>query len=105
IEDSSPKPRHTVTENVDSDHESSFVFHKFLTSAAHPSCGPPCQIGMATLSAVRLRKVFVGLVVVTSVGLALTTLTPDGTGNETARKKSLLAESNVPVPVRAVLER
>ena len=62
-------------------------------------------MGMATLNPVRLRKVFVGLVVVTSVGLALTNLTAYGTGKQKAMKKSLLVGSNVPVPVRAVLER
>jgi hypothetical protein len=49
--------------------------------------------------------VFVGLIIVASVALALTTAIVDGTGNQTIMKKSLLTRSNVPVPVRAILER
>jgi hypothetical protein len=62
-------------------------------------------MGVTTRNMVPLRRVFVGLIVVASVALALTTATVDGTGNQTVMEKSLLARSNVPVPVRAILER
>ena len=52
-----------------------------------------------------LRGVFVGLIVVASVALALTTATADRDGNQAAREKTLLTGSNIPVPVRAILER
>jgi uncharacterized membrane protein len=61
-------------------------------------------MGMTTRNLVRLRRVFLGLIVFASLALALTTATVD-TGNETVREKSLLKGSNVPVPVRAILER
>src|SRR5215472_18503039 len=59
---------------------------------------------MATRNAVPSRRVFVGLIVGASVALALTTASADGTENQTAKAKSLLTGSNVPVPVRAVLQ-
>jgi uncharacterized membrane protein len=62
-------------------------------------------MGVTTRNIVPLRRVFVGLIVVASVALALTTAIVDGTGNQTVMKKSLLTGSNVPVPVRAILER
>jgi hypothetical protein len=46
-----------------------------------------------------------GLIVVATVALALTTAIVHGAGNETVMEKSLLTGSNVPVPVRAILER
>jgi hypothetical protein len=62
-------------------------------------------MGVTTRNIVPLRRVLVGLVVVASVALALTTAIVDGTGNQTAMEKSLLTGSNVPVPVRAILGR
>jgi Haem-binding domain len=48
-----------------------------------------------------------GLIVVATVALALTTATAmvHGTGNEPVMEKSLLTGSNVPAPVRTILER
>ena len=60
---------------------------------------------VTTRNLVPLRRVFVGLIVVGSVALAVTTAIVDGTGNQTVMQKSLLGGSNVPVPVRAILER
>jgi len=62
-------------------------------------------MGMATRNPVPSKRVFVGLGVVASVALALTTATANGTGNQSTMAKSLLTGSNVPAPVRAVLER
>ena len=62
-------------------------------------------MGMATRNPVPSRRVFVGLVAIVSVALALTTATANGTGNQSTMAKSLLTGSNVPAPVRAVLER
>jgi hypothetical protein len=45
------------------------------------------------------------LTVVASVVLGLTTATVYGAGNRTVKEKSLLTRSNIPVPVRAILER
>jgi Haem-binding domain len=59
---------------------------------------------MATRNPMLLRRVLVGLIVVTSVALALTTVTTDG-GAKTDKEKSLFAGSNVPLPVRAILQR
>ena len=50
------------------------------------------------------RGVFVGLIVVSSFALALATATVDTT-NQTVTEKSFLTGSNVPVPVRAILQR
>src|SRR5437764_6931937 len=61
-------------------------------------------MGMTTRNLVPLRRVFVRFIVFASFVLALTTATVD-TGNQAVREKSLLTGSNVPVPVRAVLER
>ena len=52
-----------------------------------------------------LKRVFVGLIVVAFIALALTTATARGTGKQTVMERSALAGSNVPVPVRAILER
>ena len=60
---------------------------------------------MAKRNPLLLKRGFVGLIVVASVALALTTATPDGTKTEVGMEKSLLADSNVPVPVRAILQR
>jgi hypothetical protein len=46
-----------------------------------------------------------GLIVVAMIALALTTAIVHGAGNEKVMEKSLLTGSNVPVPVRAILER
>jgi hypothetical protein len=62
-------------------------------------------MGVTTRNIVALRRVFVGLIVVASVALAFTTAIADGTGKQTVMEKSLLTGSNVPVPVRAILER
>src|SRR5262245_28478392 len=62
-------------------------------------------MGMTTGNIVSLRRVFVGLIVVASVALALTTSTVNGTGNRTVMERSPLTTSNIPVPVRAILER
>jgi hypothetical protein len=51
------------------------------------------------------RRSFAGLIVVASVTLALTTANPSGGRTETGMKTSLLAGSNVPESVRAILER
>src|SRR5437764_2077075 len=61
-------------------------------------------MGMTTRNLVPLRRVFVRFIVFASFVLALTTATVD-TGNQAVREKSLLTGSNVPVPVRAILER
>src|SRR4051794_17269140 len=61
-------------------------------------------MGMATRQLVPLRRIFVGLIVFASFALALTTATVD-TGDQTIRERSILTGSNVPVPVRAILER
>src|SRR5215831_17881818 len=84
---------------------SPFGFHMLLTPSAHPLCQPPCQMSMTTRNPMLLRGVFVGLIVVASVALALTTATADRDGNQAAREKTLLTGSNIPVPVRAILER
>ena len=54
-----------------------------------------------------LRRLFVGVIVVVSFALALTTVTAvtAGTGNQKVMKKSLLTGANVPRPVRAILGR
>jgi hypothetical protein len=54
---------------------------------------------------VPLRRVLVGLILVASVAFALTTAIVDGTGKRTVMERSVLTESNVPVPVRAILQR
>jgi hypothetical protein len=60
---------------------------------------------MDTRNPAPLRRGFVGLIVIASVALALTTAASDGARNERVREKSLLAGSNVPVPVRTILQR
>lgn len=60
---------------------------------------------VTTRNIVLLWRVFVGLIIVASVALALTTVIVYGAGNQPIMKKSLLTSSNVPVPVRAILER
>jgi uncharacterized membrane protein len=61
-------------------------------------------MGMTTRNLVSLRRVSVGFIVFASFVLALTTATVD-TASQTVREKSLFTESNIPVPVRAILER
>jgi hypothetical protein len=62
-------------------------------------------MGMTTRNPAPLKRGLVGLVVIASAALALTTATSNGTRNQTAMEKSLLSGSNVPVPVREVLQR
>jgi|SRR3954454_22715826 hypothetical protein len=62
-------------------------------------------MGVTTRNIVPLRRVFFGLIIVASVALALTTLSVYGAGNQTITKRPLLTKSNVPVPVRTILER
>jgi cytochrome c553 len=52
-----------------------------------------------------VRRGFAGLIAVASAALALTTAISDGSRNQTVSEKSLLAGSNVPLPVRAILRR
>ena len=61
-------------------------------------------MGMTARNLMPLRRIPVGLVVFASFAVALTTATLD-TGNQIVRQKSFLKGSNVPVPVRAILER
>jgi hypothetical protein len=61
-------------------------------------------MAVTTRSVVLLRRAFVGLIIVASVALAVTAAIVDGIGNQIVMQKSLLTGSNVPVPVRAILE-
>jgi uncharacterized membrane protein len=61
-------------------------------------------MGMRKPNLVPLRGVFAGLIVAASFAAVLTTAAV-GAGNQTVMEKSLLTQSNVPVPVRAILER
>jgi uncharacterized membrane protein len=60
---------------------------------------------VSTREIVPLRRMVFGLIVVATVALALTTAIVHGAGNEKVMEKSLLTGSNVPMPVRAILER
>jgi cytochrome c553 len=60
---------------------------------------------MAKRKQALLRRVFVGLIVVTSLVLALTNAAPYGTAKRTVPETPLMAGSNVPAPVRSILER
>jgi hypothetical protein len=62
-------------------------------------------MGMATPNPAPVRRGLVGLIVVASVALALTTATSDGARNQTGMRRSILAGSTVPVPVREILQR
>jgi len=62
-------------------------------------------MGMVTRKQLTLRRVFVGLIVVASIVLALTTDTAGGTAKRTVLEKPLMTGSNVPAPVRSILER
>jgi Haem-binding domain len=62
-------------------------------------------MSVATLKQVPLRQVFPGLIVVASTVLALTTAAAAGTGKQIVREKPLMTGSNVPAPVRSILER
>lgn len=62
-------------------------------------------MGMATRNPAPVRRGLVGLIVVASVALALTTATSDGVRNQTGMRRSILAGSTVPVPVREILQR
>jgi hypothetical protein len=60
---------------------------------------------MLTRNLASLRRSFFALIAVAPIALGLATATAGGAGNQAVMKKSLLAGSNVPVPVRAVLQR
>jgi hypothetical protein len=60
---------------------------------------------MATGKQVPLIRVCVGLIVVASIVLALTTATAGGTAKRTVLEKPLMKGSNVPARVRSILER
>jgi Haem-binding domain len=62
-------------------------------------------MGMTTRKQVPLRRVFVGLIIVASLVLALTTATVDGIAKRTVPEKPLMTGSNVPAPVRSILKR
>src|SRR6267154_1248755 len=62
-------------------------------------------MGMATRKQVPLGRIVVGLIIVASLVLALTTATTDGTAKRTVLEKPLMTGSNVPAPVRSILER
>lgn len=80
-------------------------FYELLTPPARPPCRSPRQMGMAIRNPAPWRRGFFGLIVAATVGLALTTAPSGGSRNETVIEKSLLAGSDVPVPVRAILQR
>ena len=79
-------------------------FYKLLTPPAHPPCRSPRQMVMTTRNPAPLSRHFAGLILVASVALALTTAT-HSSRSEAFVEKSLLARSNVPEPVRAILQR
>ena len=60
---------------------------------------------MATRYRTPLRRSFGGMAAVASVALALATATSDGTRKQTEIGKSILDGSNVPAPVRKILQR
>src|SRR5262245_54577719 len=60
---------------------------------------------MTTRNWMPWRGVFVGLIVVACVALTLTTARADRTRGQTAIEKSFLSGSNIPVPVRSILQR
>ena len=60
---------------------------------------------MAPRNSAPLKRVFLGLLVVASVAFAITTAAPNHAGNQTVTEKSLLAGSDVPTPVREILQR
>jgi len=60
---------------------------------------------MATRYRTQLRRSFGGMAAVASVALALATATSDGTRKQTEIGKPILEGSNVPAPVRKVLQR
>ena len=62
-------------------------------------------MGMVTRKQVPLRPIFVGLIVVASFVLALTTATARGIAKRTVLEKPLMTGSNVPTQVRSILER
>jgi hypothetical protein len=61
-------------------------------------------MGMATRHVSRLRRGVAGLIVLATAGLTLTTANSEG-GTRAQVERPLLAGSNVPKPVRAVLQR
>jgi hypothetical protein len=61
--------------------ESRSVFYDLLTLPARPRCRSPRHIGMLTQSAALLRRGLLGLIVVGSAELALTTATKNGARN------------------------
>ena len=61
-------------------------------------------MSMATRCASRLRRGVAGLIVLASAGLTLTTVNSEG-GTQARVERPMLAGSNVPAPVRAVLQR
>jgi len=60
---------------------------------------------MATKNSVRLKRSAAAIILSASVALTLTTATPGAIGNRPAVNKPFLAGSDVPAPVRAVLDR
>jgi len=61
-------------------------------------------MGMASRYPAHLRRSFVALILVASVALALTTAA-HGSRSDTFVEKSLLARSDIPEPVRVILQR
>jgi hypothetical protein len=62
-------------------------------------------MGMAMRKPTPLKRVFVALIVLASVAFALTATTSDRARIQAPERKPLLADSNIPEPVRAILER
>ena len=80
-------------------------FYEILTPPARPRRGFARQMGMTKRKLTPVRRGFLGLVVVASVALALTTATSDRARNRTRIESPVLAGSNVPPPVREILRR
>src|SRR5258707_14017573 len=60
---------------------------------------------MATRKQMPLRRVFAGLIVAATFVLALTAATAGGSAKRPVLEKPLMTGSNVPQPVRSILER
>jgi hypothetical protein len=60
---------------------------------------------MATQNQLPLRRGFVGLMSAAAIVFALTSATPGSTAKRTVLEKPLMTGSDVPAPVRSILER